>query len=117
VWAREWEFACCGGPFSVGDTVRWRISPAVSDRLAAFLGEEQASSLAGVEDHHNMLPDLASITGRIVEIVAVPDDRARAVQVHSSRDRPPRGGPLAGWLVRLDLDDADQAGTGSGVGS
>src|SRR3954471_16311588 len=25
VWAREWEFACCGGPFTVGDTVTWRI--------------------------------------------------------------------------------------------
>ena len=107
IWAREWEFACCGESFAVGDVVKWRISPAVPEVLAAFLGEEIASNLAGVEDHHNTLPDLAPITGRIVEIVAIPEDSDRVGHVHSSSHVQPRQRRLAGWLVRLDVDGED----------
>ena len=99
VWVQEWQFACCQGPFGVGDSVRWTISPAVPDALAAFLDED----VAGVEDHHDSLPDVAPLSGRIEEIVAAADD-GRMIHVHRSDERGPSGGALAGWLVRLDLD-------------
>jgi hypothetical protein len=105
VWVQEWQFACCGGPFAVGDTVTWTISPAVPGALAAYLGEDRAAALAGVEDHHDALPDPAPVAGRIVEILTDGDD-GRVVHVHRSDQRRPGGGPLAGWLVRIDVEPA-----------
>lgn len=38
VWVDEWQYACCGDPFTVGDRVTWTLGPADQAFLAPLLG-------------------------------------------------------------------------------
>lgn len=38
VWVDEWQYACCGEPFAVGDRVSWTLHPADLEFLAPVLG-------------------------------------------------------------------------------
>ena len=38
VWVDEWQYACCGDPFTVGDRVTWTLGAADLAFLAPLLG-------------------------------------------------------------------------------
>ncbi len=64
----EWQQACCGEPFAVGDRVTWTVS-------AADPAERATGALPRYnEDHHGQIPEevpSAEITGHVVAISGV----------------------------------------------
>ncbi len=53
IWLTEWEWACCGDAFTVGDTVDLGIaSRAREPWLTELLGTELAATVDAVESHH-----------------------------------------------------------------
>jgi hypothetical protein len=88
IWMDGWEFECCGEPFEVGSPVRWMlgvVDRAGKERVAALLGEAEASRLTHYETHHGPHDDevLTYATGTVAAITAVYqsyDDRGRLVE-------------------------------------
>jgi len=75
VWVSEWEMACCGEPFSVGDRVSWHVV-AEAETGGAWQAEIAAaaggSSIDYCETHHEPYGDNASpLTGTVVRIRAI----------------------------------------------
>src|SRR4051812_2069601 len=54
VWLSDWEWQCCGEPFSVGNEVAWGLVslPADDQYLVGVLGAEVAAGLTHRETHH-----------------------------------------------------------------
>src|SRR3954464_2906586 len=54
VWLSDWEWQCCGEPFSVGNEVAWGLVPLPTDDqyLVGVLGAEVAAGLTHRETHH-----------------------------------------------------------------
>ncbi|MDW4574498.1 DUF6578 domain-containing protein [Microbacterium sp. M3] len=53
VWLTEWEWACCGEAFAVGDDVDFGIATRTPDpSLAELLGPGLLASVNAVESHH-----------------------------------------------------------------
>jgi hypothetical protein len=38
VWISDWQWECCGEPFSVGDSIEWGLLPETSDGRASLTG-------------------------------------------------------------------------------
>jgi hypothetical protein len=96
VWLDEWQWACCGEPFSVGTPVRWNletVSPdhRVTAKLTSLLSAEVADRVTHVEDHHGMHAQGADTSGVVRGITAVHGRSA-------SND-----GAVIGWLVELEV--------------
>jgi len=53
VWLSGWEWACCGDPFTVGDSVSFACRPPQGTWLVDQFGAEFAASIALVEEHHD----------------------------------------------------------------
>jgi hypothetical protein len=69
IWLDEWEWACCGTPFQVGDQVSFQTDPR-SDELATLLGPELAPSVDRQESHHED-GGRDEVTGTVVAVWAV----------------------------------------------
>jgi hypothetical protein len=53
VWLNDWEWACCGRPFAVGDEVDFAIRTRTPDPfLTELLGQTLAATVDAVESHH-----------------------------------------------------------------
>lgn len=52
VWVDEWQFACCGEPFSVYSRLWWNLIEPDVEWLSTFLGPDEASRVTYAEDHH-----------------------------------------------------------------
>lgn len=69
VWVDRWQMACCGTPFSTGDSVDWTVSSKV-DRL--FLGRvttpEVAEMIDYSEEHHDDDEMVLGLTGVVRSI-------------------------------------------------
>lgn len=91
VWLREWEWACCGDPFVVGDDVVLSIdalstSGEMEERLGGFL----SGTIDAVESHHDGEFD-GEVRGRVVAVHAVTQEFVE----HRSLRRPGHGVPAS----------------------
>ncbi len=68
VWLTEWEWACCGDPFGVGDEVDFGIeSRTAYPALADVLGPDVLATVDAMESHHaEEFPD--RVRGRVVAV-------------------------------------------------
>jgi hypothetical protein len=89
VWLTEWEWACCGEPFAVGDDVDFGITARSPDPfLAELLGPDLTATVDAVESHHE--EGFADrVRGRVVAVHTVVHDVAE----HRSLRRPGHGAP------------------------
>lgn len=71
VWLEGWQVACCGTTFEIGSHVDWEAG---SERGGSFLrrvlGDDLASSIDFIEDHHGQIDDRVEVTGEVVNITA-----------------------------------------------
>ena len=89
VWLAQWEWACCGDAFTVGDDVDFGIATRVLDpSLAALLGPTLVATVDAMESHHeDEFTD--RVRGRVVAVHAVTHE----VAVRSALRRPGHGAP------------------------
>lgn len=89
VWLTEWEWACCGDPFGVGDEVDFGIeSRTAHPALADVLGPKVLATVDAMESHHEEeFPD--RVRGRVVAVYTV----TREVIERRSLRRPGHGAP------------------------
>ncbi|NLP84022.1 hypothetical protein HF576_09185 [Microbacterium sp. CFH 90308] len=90
VWLTDWEWACCGDAFVVGDDVDFGIATRdVASRLSETLGPSLVGTVDAVESHHEEdFPD--RVRGRVTAIHAV----TREFVERRSLRRPGHGAPL-----------------------
>lgn len=64
----EWQMACCGEPFSVGDSVAWTITadPEGGEYFARLSDPRMSATQVFREDHHGDLADDWPITRGVV---------------------------------------------------
>ncbi|WP_431797338.1 DUF6578 domain-containing protein [Microbacterium kunmingense] len=89
VWLTEWEWACCGDAFAVGDEVDLRVATRTPDpSLAELLGSALIATVDAVESHHEEeLTD--RVHGRVTAVHAVTHE----VEERQSLRRPGHGAP------------------------
>lgn len=89
VWLTDWEWACCGDPFAVGDDIDFGIGTRTPTRaLTELLGRELAATVDAIESHHEEeFPD--HVRGRMTAVHAV----TLEVIEHRSLRRPGHGAP------------------------
>jgi len=90
VWLTNWEWACCGDPFAVGDDVDFGIAAHAPGRgLAAILGPVLAGTVDAVESHHE-----EEFTDRVRgRVIAVNTVQHQVIERRTLR-RPGHGAPL-----------------------
>lgn len=90
VWLTEWEWACCGDAFAVGDDVDFGIESRVPPQeLADLLGPELAATIDAVESHHEQ-EFTDRVRGRVLAVHAVTrEDIERASLRRPSHGAPP----------------------------
>ena len=89
VWLTQWEWACCGDAFAVGDEVDFGIAARSPDpSLAELLGPALVATVDAVESHHE--EEFADrVRGRVTAVHAV----AHHVAERRSLRRPGHGAP------------------------
>ncbi|MGZ0711594.1 DUF6578 domain-containing protein (plasmid) [Coraliomargarita sp. W4R53] len=88
VWLTEWEWACCGDPFGLGDELDFGIeSRTVYPALADILGPEVLATVDAMESHQEEFPD--RVRGRVAAVYTV----TREVIERRSLRRPGHGAP------------------------
>ena len=116
VWLTEWEWACCGNGFAVGDEVDFGIESRTPDSfLTGLLGPTIAATVHAVESHHEA--EFADrVRGRVTAVHAVTHD----VEQRRSLRRPGHGAPPDAvmppegeeWpMIARDLGDGVFAGS------
>ncbi|TFD21129.1 DUF6578 domain-containing protein [Cryobacterium sp. TMS1-13-1] len=89
VWLTEWEWACCGDAFAIGDEVDFGIETRTPRAaLADVLGPELFATVDTMESHHEE-EFTDRVRGRVVAIHAVTQD---VIERRSLR-RPGHGAP------------------------
>ncbi|HKP07777.1 MAG TPA: DUF6578 domain-containing protein [Microbacterium sp.] len=90
VWLTDWEWACCGTPFAVGDEVDFVIRSRTADAfLTDLLGETLAATVDAIESHHEEEFVTDRVSGRVVAVNAVTHE----VEERQSLRRPGHGAP------------------------
>nr|WP_042181195.1 DUF6578 domain-containing protein [Kibdelosporangium sp. MJ126-NF4]CEL14876.1 hypothetical protein [Kibdelosporangium sp. MJ126-NF4]CTQ96493.1 hypothetical protein [Kibdelosporangium sp. MJ126-NF4] len=124
VWVADWQLQCCGDAFRVGSRVVWGLLDADDEWLDNVFGP-LAETITHTEEHHSDTP-LPQTAGDVVSIRAVfcqyaPfDDKnpnmlhpvkesavLRPVQQATGWEEREEGLSHAGYLVELDVVDAD----------
>lgn len=69
VWYSDWQMECCGEPFSVNDSVEWKLTddPDV-DWLEAAIGSDLAAQVTHQEDHHDLEENAVARMGKVRSI-------------------------------------------------
>ena len=69
VWYSDWQMECCGEPFSVNDSVEWKLTddPDV-DWLEAAIGSDLAAQVTHQEDHHDLEENAVARKGKVRSI-------------------------------------------------
>ncbi|TFD73483.1 hypothetical protein E3T50_00590 [Cryobacterium gelidum] len=105
VWLTEWEWACCGDPFAVGDEVDFGIDTRTPHAAVAdMLGMELVATVDAMESHHEE-EFTDRVRGRAVAVHAVTQD---VVERRSLR-RPGHGAPPAS-IKASDGDEGAMVG-------
>jgi hypothetical protein len=102
IWLDEWEWACCGTPFEVGDQVSFQTDPR-SEALATMLGPEFAPSVDRQESHHDD-GGRGEATGTVVAVWAVAFEYTER---RVPREVPPEAAPRAFRLPSSDARPGD----------
>ena len=102
IWLDEWEWACCGTPFQVGDQVSFQTDPR-SDELATLLGPELAPSVDRRESHHED-GGRDEVTGTVVAVWAV---AFGYTERRVPRELPPETAPSAFRLPSAEARPGD----------
>jgi hypothetical protein len=90
VWLNDWEWACCGKPFAVGDEVDFGIRARTADPfLTDLLGDALAATVDAVESHHEEEFVADRVRGRVVAVNALTHE----VEERRSLRRPGHGAP------------------------
>lgn len=94
VWLSDWEWACCGDPFAVGDHVDFGIETrSPRPLLADTLGPALVATVDAIESHHE--ESFADrVRGQVVAVHAV----TREVIERRSLRRPGHGAPLTATM-------------------
>jgi hypothetical protein len=89
IWLTEWEWACCGDAFAVGDDVDFGIRTRTPHlAFSGMLGPELVATVDAIESHHE--DEFADrVRGRVVAVNAVTGD---VIERRSLR-RPGHGAP------------------------
>lgn len=101
VWVDDWQFECCGEPFSVGNRVTWSLAKPDTEWLSTVLGAAEGARVTHAEDHHETLP---TVTGR---------GTIRAIREVHYRSAPRAGGdprryyPVEGSAELVEVVDAN----------
>jgi hypothetical protein len=119
VWVDRWQMACCGTPFSVGDSIDWTVSSKV-DR--SFLGRvtspEVAEGIDYAEEHHGddeMAVGLAGVV-RLIRLAscryeleegggsgpAAGSGQLREIASTTERPSATEDEDRPGWIVEVD---------------
>jgi len=116
VWLTEWEWACCGDAFAVGDEVDFDIATRTPDpSLGDLLGPALIATVDAVESHHDQ-----EFADRVRGRVSVVNMVVHEVQERRSLRRPGHGAPPDAvmppdgeeWrMVRRDLGGGVFAGS------
>ena len=111
VWLTEWEWACCGDAFAVGDDVDFGIATRdARSQLTETLGPQLVATVDAIESHHEEeIPD--RVQGRVTAIHAV----TREVVERRSLRRPGHGAPLDA-VIPSDGDEWPMTGLELGNG-
>ena len=89
VYLTEWEWACCGDAFAIGDEVSFGIATRTPDRvLSDILGPELVATVDAIESHHEE-EFTDRVRGRVIAVNAVTND---VIERRSLR-RPGHGAP------------------------
>lgn len=72
VYLTDWEWDCCGEPFSVGDEVDWTVTRAGS-WVREILGAPLADTVELVETHHGPEAEGVELLGVVGVVVAIQD--------------------------------------------
>jgi hypothetical protein len=89
IWLTEWEWACCGDAFSIGDDVDFGIRTRTPHlALSDMLGPELVTTVDAMESHHEE-EFTDHVRGRVVAVNAVTGD---VIERRSLR-RPGHGAP------------------------
>lgn len=111
VWLTDWEWACCGDPFAVGDDVDFGIEArSPHPALAELLGRELVATVDAIESHHEGEP-ADRVRGRVVAVHVVTTE---VVERRSVR-RPGHGAP-AGAVMPPDGEEWPMVGRAIGDG-
>jgi hypothetical protein len=116
VWLTDWEWACCGDAFAVGDDVDFGIATRTPDpSLAELLGPTLAATVDAVESHHDE-ESIGRVRGRVDAVHVVTHE----IEERRSLRRPGHGAPSNAlmppegdeWpMVRHDLSGGAFAGS------
>jgi len=111
VWLTESDWACCGGPFAIGDEVDFGIETRTPRAaLADLLGTELFATVDAMESHHQE-EFTDRVRGRVLAVHAVTQD---IVERRSLR-RPGHGAPPES-IMPADGDEWPMVGRDLGNG-
>ncbi|KGJ79270.1 hypothetical protein GY21_05600 [Cryobacterium roopkundense] len=112
VWLTEWEWACCGDAFAIGDEVDFGIETRTSHAaLADMLGPELFAAVEAMESHHEE-EFTDRVRGRVVAVHEVTQD---VIERWSLR-RPGHGAPPES-IKAADGDERADGGREFGNGA
>ena len=89
VWLSDWEWDCCGDPFSAGDRVTLDVSREVGPWYREMLGLQLAEGIAAVESHHDE-PGPERLTGVVTAIHGVTIDHSERREPRAHHQPPER---------------------------
>lgn len=97
----EWEWACCGEPFGVGDRVTLSVSEDLSELTEEFRNDPLAADVDVHESHHGPeLPRLTA-TGTVAAIAMLVDQYRRPAAGRMAR-------PIGSRCQPVETVDPDQ---------
>lgn len=99
VWYDEWQMACCGEPFSIGDKVKWPVSPDWNDDYLPVDMKQQVGRITYFYDAHaDSLEGLFTLIGIVKNI--------QGVYLHFELKSPttPYLTPVYGFLIDIKDD-------------
>jgi hypothetical protein len=71
VWLEAWQVQCCGTSFGIGSRVAWQVGSRRGDAFVRrVLGDDLASSIDYVEDHHGQIDEPIELRGDVMTITA-----------------------------------------------
>lgn len=96
VWLNEWEWACCGDPFAVGDRITLHVRRGPGAWVHQMLGPDLGATVDAEEEHHEE-PGPERLTGTVAHIhgVTLEHDVRRERRTNSEPPSPVGDGAFA----------------------
>jgi hypothetical protein len=93
VFVEEWQLACCGEPFAVGDRVAWEAEPSAAPPGFESVAGVLPDGMHGLffEDHHDVTTSRRPVAGTVRRIRVVCQS---SVWSEQHRGNVPSGDPI-----------------------